>query len=318
MEAIGHQFGLKVRGIELATEDYLEAAAKISCATSGTKPAAHWHTYIFTAKSGVTPNDRLLVGANGEFVRTYYLDKGIMALAADFLLPGIALREFWKRKAKPALKNEELCGVSSEAADSLCDRSAQVARLAGARPGGSPLRQLDHFYLEERVRHFVGNGLALYGLSAAWRTPFLSVPWIAEAEKLPRKWKLGNNWHRHAIARLCHKLLDFPEEHVAPAMAKTHPPLYWLPSRRQQQTVGYADYEKVFRDERILSLLLDHANDVSDLIDPGIIEKIVAEQRISGTRQRAVSILLALAVWRRSVLPGGKRPRDRDRGRPSC
>lgn len=82
--------------------------------------------------------------------------------------------------------------------------------------------------------------------------------------------------------------------------------------------MGYADYEKVFRDERILSLLLDHANDVSDLIDPGIIEKIVAEQRISGTRQRAVSILLALAVWRRSVLPGGKRPRDRDRGRPSC
>ena len=181
----------------------------------------------------------------------------------------------------------------------------QATRLAHARPRGSTLRQLDHFYLEERVRHFIGNGLALYGLSAAWRTPFLSVPWIAEAEKVPRSWKLGNNWHRHAIARLLPELLDFPEQGVATTMAKTHAPFYWMPSRRRRQVVPYVDYKKVFADERILSLLLDHARDVDDLIDEKTIRKIIDEHRSSGGRQRAISILLGVAVWRRNARAAG-------------
>lgn len=300
VEAIGREFGLKVRAIELTTEDYLSAAHKICQATSGTKPANHWHTYIYTAKSGLTENDRLFVGANGEFVRSYFLDKGMVSLAANCLPPGFALREFWRRKIKPALMAEDLSGVRTEVADYLrygVDR--QIKRLAAARPGGSTLHQLDHFYLEERVRHFIGNGLALYGLSAAWRTPFLSTPWVAEAEKLPRWWKLGSNWHRYAIARLCPKLLDFPEDQVAPMMAKTHPPLYWLPSRRRQKVVSYVDYTSVFADERILSLLLDHARNLQDLIDERMIRNIVEQHRSSRGRQRIISILLGLAMWRR-------------------
>ena len=302
VEAIGRRFGLKVHGIELTTEDYLSAADKICRATNGTKPAAHWHSYIYPAKSGLTENSRFFVGANGEFVRTYFLDKGIISLAADRLSPSLVLREFWKRKMKSVLKTEELAGVRSDVAEYLRDGANQQAtRLANARPQGSTLHQLDQFYLEERVRHFIGNGLALYGLSVAWRTPFLSVPWVAQAEKLPRPWKLGNNWHRHAIARLLPELLDYPEEHVGPSMAKRHAALYWLPSRRRRQVVPYVDYNKIFADERILSLLLHHARDVDDLIDGRIIEKIIEEHRSSGGRQRAISILLGIAVWRRSA-----------------
>jgi len=163
------------------------------------------------------------------------------------------------------------------------------------------LHQLDHFYLEERVRHFIGNGLALYSLSSAWRTPFLSPAWVAEADKLRRSWKLGSNWHRYAIARLCPKLLDFPEEYVAPIMANAHAPLYWLPSRRQQKVVGYFDYKKFFADERVQFLLLDHARYLDDLIDEKTIRKIIEEHRASGGRQRAISVLLGLAIWRRDT-----------------
>src|SRR3990172_1975422 len=104
VEAIGRQFRLKVRSIELTTEDYLSGTDKICHATSGTKPANHWHTYLYPAKSSLSGNDSFFVGANGEFVRSYYLDRGIVSLTANRLPPSIGLREFWKRKIKPALK----------------------------------------------------------------------------------------------------------------------------------------------------------------------------------------------------------------------
>lgn len=306
VEDIGRRLGLKVHSIALSVEDYLNSADAICIATNGTKPAGHWHTYIYASKAGLSEKDHFFVGANGEFARTYFLDKGILSLAANCLPPDLALREFWKRKAKPALKADELPGVRAEVADYLRGGvDQQATRLAHARPGGSTLHQLDHFYLEERVRHFVGNGLALYGLSTAWRTPFLSAPWIAEAEKLPRSWKLGNNWHRHAIARLLPELLDYPEEHVAPTMARRHSALYWLPRRRRQPVVPYVDYKMIFSDKRMLSLLIDNACYMEDLIDGKTIRKIVDEHRLSGARQRAVSILTGIAVWRRNVNSAG-------------
>lgn len=302
VEAIGRKFNIKVRIVELTVDDYVLSAKKICRATSGTKPAAHWHTYIYTAKSGLSGNDRFFVGANGEFARTYYLDKGALSLAANCLPPSLALREFWKRKAKPALKAEDLTGVTPEVAEYLRRGTDQQAlRLAKACLSGPTLHRLDHFYLEERVRHFIGNGLALYGLSAAWRAPFLSAPWVSEADKLPRSWKLGSNWHRFAIKRLCPDLLAFPEEHVAPAMAARHALFYWLPSHRRQKVVPYMDYTKVFTDKKILSLLLDHARDLDDLIDEETIRTMIEEQQSSGTRQRVISILLGLAIWRHDV-----------------
>ena len=87
VEAIGRRFGLKVHGIELTTKNYRSTADKICRATNGTKPAAHWHSYIYPAKSGLAENNRCFVGANGEFVRTYFLDKGIIVLVADRLPP---------------------------------------------------------------------------------------------------------------------------------------------------------------------------------------------------------------------------------------
>jgi hypothetical protein len=301
VEAIGRRFGLKVRAVAPTAEDYLSCAERICRATNGTKPAEHWHTYIYPAKAGLDSNDRLFVGANGEFVRTYYLDKGVVARAADLLPPRFGLAEFWKRKIKPEFKGQDLSGLCPQLADYLRHGSdLQVSRLAKARPNGSLLRQLDHFYLEERVRHFIANGLALYGLSARWVAPFLAPAWVAEADRLPRRWKLGSNWHRYAIARLCPDLLDFPEEKVAATMARQHSPLYWLPSRRRQEVVPYVDYKAVFADERVLSVMLDHAADIGDLIDERFVRDLVLEHRArGGTRQRTISILLGLSLWRR-------------------
>jgi asparagine synthase (glutamine-hydrolysing) len=293
---------LKVRPIEATTEDYLQCAERVCRATSGTKGAGHWHTYIYPAKAGLNRHDRLFVGANGEFVRTYYLDRGMVARTADLLPPRLGLEQFWLRKVKSEFTGQEQPGLRPQFADYLRGNvTQQIARLAAARPGGSLLRQLDHFYLEERVRHFIANGLVLYGLSARWATPFLSPAWIAEADALPRRWKLGNNWHRYAIANLCPELLEFQEEHVGPTMAGKHPPLYWLPSKRRQKVVPYMDYASVFRDDRVLGLMLDHIPDIADLFDEVFLRELVAQHKARGTRQRLISILLGLAVWRRGA-----------------
>ena len=299
VEAIGRRFGLKVKTIELTAEDYLNAADKICQATSGTKPTNHWHTYIYAAKSGLTEKDHFFVGANGEFARSYYLDKGIVSLGVDRLPLQRTLGAFWRRKLKSTLRPKEWSAAPPELVRHLHDCEArQAARLASLRAGGGVLRSLDHFYLEERVRHFIGNGLALYGLSTAWRAPFLSGAWVAEAEMLPRSWKLGSNWHRHALMRLCPQLLQFPEDHVGPTMEATHSPLYWLSSRRRRPVVPYVDYNLILRDRRVLSLLVERAKSISDLIDQKTIENIAKEHLETGVRQRAVSILLGIATWR--------------------
>jgi len=278
-------------------------AQRICRVTNGTKPAAHWHTYIYTAKAGLEQGDTLFVGANGEFARTYYLDRGILAQTADLLPARGALQAFWRRKVKPEFRHEDLPGLCPQLSGQLRSGSdAQIARLVGAQSGGSLLRQLDRFYLGERVRHFIGNGLALYGLSARWVTPFLSTAWVAEAEGLPRAWKLGSNWHRYAIERLCPELLRFPEERVAPTMASRHPLLYWLPARRRLPVVPYVDYKAVLADPRMLSLLLSHAEDLGELIDTDFLKNLVREHRTGrAPRQRAVSILLAVAAGHRAA-----------------
>jgi hypothetical protein len=308
VEAIGRRFGLRVRPVEAETDDYLECAPRVSRATNGTKATGHWHTYIYPAKAALHSGNRLFVGANGEFVRTYYLDRGIVANAADCLPPRLGLRQFWQRKLKRAFTGQDIAGLRPPLAERFQDgRPAQIVRLAGARPGGSVLRQLDHFYLEERVRHFIGNGLALYGLSARWITPLLSPAWVAEADRLPRRWKLGNHWHRYAIARLLPQLMDFPEEAVAAFMARRRPLFYWLPARRSQKVVPYMDYRKVFADERVLGLLSQLAPELDELFNEQLIPALIAEHRERGTRGRLISILLAMAQWRREVVQLGRK-----------
>jgi len=298
VEAIGREFALKVHPIELTIDDYIASAETICRATSGTKPAAHWHTYIYAAKAKLTNENRLLVGTNGEFARTYYFDKGMLAVAADYLPCRLTLHKFWKQKARRGLAQCDASEFRSETATYLQDGDEQLRRLARTRSGGTTLHELARFYIDERVRHFYANGLALYGQSASWRTPFLSVPWVAEVEKLARHWKLGSNWHRFALAHLCPKLLEFPEEMVAPTMAKQHQKFYWLPFRRAQHFVPYFDYTAFFAEERVLSHLLACAPHICDIIDEKKVKRIVEEHRASQQRGRLISILLGLAVWR--------------------
>jgi hypothetical protein len=115
---------------------------------------------------------------------------------------------------------------------------------------------------------------------------------------LPRTWKLGSNWHRRAIDRLCPALLDFPEERVADHMARQAPSFYWHRRRRQQPVVPYVDYRRLLSQPDILALLADHASAIDDVLPVANVLRLIDAIRDGRRGHRLFSILTSLAIWR--------------------
>jgi asparagine synthase (glutamine-hydrolysing) len=298
VESIGARFGLEVRAVELTDADFLEDAEAVSRLSSGTKPVGHWHTYSYAKRLRLEPGRNLLVGANGEFARSYYLDKGLAARVADLLPPSLVLRALWSRKIRrlgPVLHPSDRATMPSASAELLLDHGCEAARLA-ATGRGRTLARLDRFYLEQRLPTFIGDGLALYGAFTSWRAPFLGAGWVAEAARLPRSWRLGEHWHRYAIERLCPRLLDVPEGAGTAPLAARPPRLYWLRSHGLE--VPYVDYRALFADERLHRLLLDRAELLDDLVGAATVHRIVEQHRRDGSRLAAIAKLVPLALWR--------------------
>lgn len=296
--AIADAFSLDLRVVSLDPEDYLTHGRRIAELTGGTKTAGHWHTYLYPLKAGLSQHHKFFVGSNGEFARTFYLDKGLAAITADRLAPRTLLKAFWKLKLKPIFRDDELSGLAEplRAEFGPDGRAARVNRVVRQCPG-SMLDGLDRFYLGERVRGFVGNGLKLYGATSNWRVPFIDREWVRQIWSLPREWKLGSNWHRYALEQNAPRLLDFPEEGRSAFMATKAPKLYWKVGRSRQPVVGYFDYGKWFRNGPVPDYLRTHAGQLSEVIDPAVTRKILDDHKETGARSRAVSYLVALLFW---------------------
>ncbi len=177
------------------------------------------------------------------------------------------------------------------------ERINRLVRLSGSRL----LSGLDRFYLQQRVRHFMGNGLALYRANVDCRTPFLDRDWCSAIAALPRHWKIGANWHRYAIWRNWPQLLDFPEERVGNRMARRAPASYWLPLGRRPDVVPYARYGEWFGSPLIVNAVREHSRGLADLVDLRVVERILHEHEQSSNRVRAVGVLLSLGIWRELV-----------------
>ncbi|MEW6611893.1 MAG: hypothetical protein ACOY5C_13245 [Pseudomonadota bacterium] len=244
------KFGLELDCVELSMDDYVDQGRKIASLTNGTKSAENWHTSVYVHKSGYAPGSRILIGSNGEFARTYYLDRGIWGLAglvADYG-GSQAIQQFWRKKLKQSFAPDEAALFPAElqyqlSGEGLEQRIDRLTALSNPRllPG------LDRFYLNQRVRNFIGNGLKLVAERYQWHSPFLDQNWVSAVEGLDRQWKLGSNWHRYAIAQNHPEILEFPQTGYAGPMRERAPFLYWLLWKKGAAEVGYADYDTWFR-----------------------------------------------------------------------
>jgi asparagine synthetase B (glutamine-hydrolysing) len=275
--------GLEHATVTLAIDDYLNVAEHVARVTNGTKLALHWHTFIYPKKAGLSLADQLLVGTNGEFARSFYLDKIPFASAASLMSP-VAVVGLWFLKQKIHFRakelklfNERFTAAFGWRARTL--RAFQVAHLSHYSLNDG----LDRFYLEQRVRHLMGNGIRLYRESTSWRSPFLSQQWVEQIWRLSRKWKRGSNWHRYALQRDCAALLKHPI------------------SKRVQPEVGYANYPEWFRSQRVQEYVMDQAEILNSLMEPAAARAVVTEHAAIGGRTEAMAFLITMIAWLRVV-----------------
>ncbi|HEY8601875.1 MAG TPA: asparagine synthase-related protein [Thermomicrobiales bacterium] len=296
--AIAAEYSLPIDVVELRAEEYLTYGAQIVALTNGTKSAQNWHTFLSTRSAGLAVDDILLVGANGEYARTFYFDKGALAQAANFA-PGRAIRGYWQRKLGRVFTPAENATLHPRLRDEFgqAGQARRVERLA-ALCHERFLPGLDRFYLEQRVRNFIGNGLKLYQASATPRLPFVDREWVSAIGRLGRGWKMGSNWHRYALAQNAPRLLDFPEEgQVAPHMAPRARPLYWAPLRKRAPVIGYGRMAEWFATDAIRDFIGDHAGAIEEAIPRTTSLGIIDEHRRTLGRMRAVSVLLSTIQW---------------------
>ena len=233
--AIAKTFSLQHNVVELSAGDYFRHARKIVRLTGGTKTADHWHTYLFIHNAGFPPDAVHLAGANGELVRTYFFDKGILARLSEKAPAHCAA--FFLRLKNRAQKRIPLRRAAGVLADPSFIRNAFRQMCDSSSHGDGWLDALDEFYTWQRVRHFIGNGLALYNAVIPTRSPFLDVRFLSIARNMPRRLKLCNRFHRHAIAVNEPRLLEFPVDDGNVAMANEAIPFYWL---RTAPVTGYS------------------------------------------------------------------------------
>lgn len=299
--AIANRFDLELEAVAVGPERVAEGAREIVAASNGLLPATNWAGLEHLRALSETADGPVLIGFNGEFARSYYAsDAGFRALAQAALprslLPRLLLRHTGVplRAEEAALLHPELAAAS--APEAIRER---VAAAGAALPGRGALAASDEFFLTHYGRQKLSADLAAAGLYVDWRTPLFAGVWVDAVRALPRRWKLGDRLHRHTIRRLFPALLEFPDEGYG---ALTRNP---LPLPRLLAGPGPGGPYYVDPAMSVAGPLLDdvehHREALGDVVDPALIDKLVAELRAGRGRSQLCFKLGALARWRAQV-----------------
>lgn len=303
---IAKEFGLEVRVAELSANDLIDSGVEISAWTNGILPFNHASPYFYCQRWNLTRDDVGYMGMNGEYARTFYLDRGVLGRILNSIAPVDLSRYYWNKKhtidevARLKFRPDELKQMPQEFAlavgpESYSERVDRCVAICGDKL----LNGLDRFYLGQRVAYFMGNLLRLCAINMRWRAPFLDNGWVHVVRRLPRSWKSGSNWHRFAVMTNCPKLLEYPEQGYAERWAKKAPPFYW---RRKFKLpyISYLDPNEALAKGPLGEYVHDHAGEVDDLVPADLTRKILAEHRAGSYRGRALYYLLTLIFWKKA------------------
>jgi len=309
-ELIAEKFSLEHIKVKISLSDFIDHGEHIATITNGSKPACHWHTYIYPKKAGISKDQSFFVGTLGEFARSYYFDKGFLSLLNDSFSHA-AQKQFWMLKLSRHRTFHEheskfLCDELGEELGSYGQKRRAYRNASLSR--GEFLAGGTRYYLEQRVPHFYANGITMYNDTTSWRSPFHNIEWLEIIWSLCDQWKLGSNWHRLAITRNCPSLLDFPEEKGFSRKKMMHkaPPLYWLPIMQRLKYKSYDMSAEWFANHRIQEFILDNSSFLDELIERRLSESILKEHVTSRNRTRAISFLLTVLYFKVSLSRGCK------------
>lgn len=202
---ITRKFEIAHEHYSLSEADYFneQAIGEIIHQTSGSKTIRHWHTYFFIDHFRNRKQTVHLAGTNGELVRSYYFNKGILSRILGSANAGL-FRNYFK------LKLARGDAFVIESLQETIIKKETTSAILGDAPTLPFMKRLDHFYTNQRVRHFTGNGVAIYNHALPTALPFLDERFIRLASGLPRKWKLNDIFHKKCIDALYPALMNFP------------------------------------------------------------------------------------------------------------
>ena len=304
VKPIAFTFGLPLQIVDVPASDYFRYRRRIVSLTSGTKTWDHWHTYIYGQRAGLTRDDKLFIGSNGEFARSYYCDRGLPSLAAAGM-GSLARQLFWSAKLRRRVPLPSAAeGLASELDYWFHDGREEL--LAAITKGyGLPFAEaLDEFYLRERVRSFISNGLALVSDVCRPRTPFLDSEWINAVRRLPRRFRLTDRWHRFALETLCPRLLNFPVDDTTRPMGSRPRIGNWLGAAGHGPTTHYVDYDSLFRSRDFLDYLFKTIGLIETVIEPEKAYRWIRKCLLFSDRQaatRSLAYLATLGSWMEAV-----------------
>ena len=240
-QQLAHHEGYDFKLVEIEPVDYVTWANDIVKTTSGEKTFQHWHSGIYSKKVGFASSSIHLAGANGEFARSFFFDKGFIAKLLDTLKFSrwdywLALRNSSLRQTAPEIR---LAIEPDSSFGQMFDARSQMNKvfIKGLRFGDG----LDRFYTSERVRNFIGLGLALYRSEFTTMSPFLDARFICYAANLKRHDKLANRMHKSVIEQLKPKLLDFPTDESGFPMSSAVKPLYFMEKKSVKKYQRHQD-----------------------------------------------------------------------------
>lgn len=249
---ITRRFGLEHRVVELQVDDYLQAVDDVLTLTGGTKTTAHWHTYIF-AKKAAFPADHLhITGANTGISRLVFFDKGMLAHICDWT-PYPLIGPYFRLKYAPWRKMPGFERNSFLVESDAFPLRAVAGNCAGICKGVRGfLNQLDYYFVFQRERNFIGNGMTLFNSQSPTYAPCADYRFLRTVAAMPRRYKLNVRFHREVIQRSVPELLDFPCDDTGLPLRDIDRPFYW---RHKRKSVHYSPIEA----------LLDHP-DIQDLL----------------------------------------------------
>ncbi|HTO02285.1 MAG TPA: hypothetical protein VL069_01225, partial [Opitutus sp.] len=173
-----------------------------------------------------------------------------------------------------------------------------TSELAAQYGQGSLGEFIDSFYLMERVRNFIGNGIELYSDVAAVRLPFLQKDWIEAVRGMPRSMRLSCRWHKFALGKLCPALLDFPSDDTNAPMGRNESIKEKITGLRHGPCVGYApnlweqgDFKALFTAETLRMPELFGSEDLGTFL--------------STANARSRDVIALLALWRDYLVRSG-------------
>lgn len=294
---IAARFGLELRVVPLAPEMYIQNRDRILARTSGTKTPGNWHTWVGAKTLGAEKGMRLFPGSNGEYARTFFFDRGMIFRAANafssFSIPAFLSAKVRRSARFPSGAVPELAYWSTPAG------MKQLTSALAARYGQGSLGELiDTFYLKERVRNFIGNGIELYSDVFSVRLPFLQKEWIDAVRTMSREMRLNCRWHKFAIGKLCPALLEFPTDETGTPMGHRESIKEKLFGAPHGASVGYAP--DLLNQPAFRALLTAEVLRMPELFGSSDVEQFLG---VADGRSRDVIALLAL--WRDYLVRSG-------------